>query len=339
MRYKSGDTVGKITIIGDRFLKGNRIYYPTLCACGNKKDIREDGILANKTGCGKCKVLREDQTGKSFNGLVVTGFSHKKGNVLYWKVLCSCGKERAALKLQTLKKHSGVCTCAINKGDVFGKLTFSSRKLDERGSGGTYLCNTVCLCGNGKVVTESSLKRGEHLSCGLCDRNPVRFTNDLAYIDVSTEKHPYKEAIIDIEDYPLVKFIKWYASGGNNTTYAESSRGSMHRLIHDAGELLVDHIDQNGLNNTKKNLRTVDRKGNATNSKIPSDNTSGHMGVSWRHNRSTWRAFITVEGVQISLGHFSSFEDAVQARKSAEVQYGFHENHGRTMTNGDNYAK
>lgn len=90
----------------------------------------------------------------------------------------------------------------------------------------------------------------------------------------------------------------------------------------------VDHIDGNRANNVWANLRDVDNSGNQRNARMRSDNTSGVVGVTWYpHERKVGKWLVTIKGKHV--GFFDSFVDAVAARKAAEVENGFHENHGR----------
>ena len=59
-----------------------------------------------------------------------------------------------------------------------------------------------------------------------------------------------------------------------------------------------------------------------------SDNTSGVTGVSWNKAQGDWQARIKVSGRLVHLGRFKKFEDAVQARAKANIDFGFHFNHG-----------
>ena len=90
--------------------------------------------------------------------------------------------------------------------------------------------------------------------------------------------------------------------------------------------LSIDHIDGNPLNNKIENLRAVTHKQNLRNQKLRSTNTSGVMGV-YKHDER-WRVRIKVDGVFMHLGLFKDFNEAVKVRKQAEVEYGFHANHG-----------
>jgi hypothetical protein len=91
----------------------------------------------------------------------------------------------------------------------------------------------------------------------------------------------------------------------------------------------IDHDDGNGLNNRVDNLREADERDNGRNRSRSKANTSGTTGVLWLKNCRKWRAGIKVDGVYHSLGSFSDIDDAVKARKAAEVQHGFHKNHDR----------
>lgn len=91
----------------------------------------------------------------------------------------------------------------------------------------------------------------------------------------------------------------------------------------------IDHIHGVKDDNRISELRAVTHVQNGRNKKRPSTNTSGVVGVRWNKRRQKWHARITVGGNQNHLGLFTDFDEAVAARKVAEVKYGFHENHGR----------
>lgn len=69
------------------------------------------------------------------------------------------------------------------------------------------------------------------------------------------------------------------------------------------------------------NLRIVTRKQNRINCGIRKCNKSGITGVSWSSQRMKWVAQIQVDGKNINLGRYSSIEDAIAARKQAEIKY------------------
>ncbi len=141
-------------------------------------------------------------------------------------------------------------------------------------------------------------------------------------------------AIIDDSDYELVKNYSWNAvfKSTSNSWYAfirvKSSELKktitlyMHQLfLQPKNGFLIDHINHDTLDNRRCNLRYATKSQNAMNMKMRCDNISGAVGVSWRKDRNKWRAFITVNMKQISLGHFENIEDAIQARAKAEDEY------------------
>lgn len=91
----------------------------------------------------------------------------------------------------------------------------------------------------------------------------------------------------------------------------------------------IDHINGNRSDNRIANLRCVSHAENGRNQKRSSTNTSGVTGVHWYAALGKWQAHITVNGKLKPLGYFADIHDAIAARKAAEVDHGFHENHGR----------
>lgn len=91
---------------------------------------------------------------------------------------------------------------------------------------------------------------------------------------------------------------------------------------------VIDHIDRNRLNNSIVNLRDITKAMNQRNLSKSIANTSTVTGVTWYKAGNKWHAQITVDRKKIHLGYFDKFEDAVIARKEAEVKFEFTTNHG-----------
>ncbi len=130
-------------------------------------------------------------------------------------------------------------------------------------------------------------------------------------------------AVIDDGDFKKVSVHRWhtYINEKKNTFYAATNTVidgkrttlRMHRVIMDAktGQI-VDHIDMDGLNNRKGNLRFVDRRGNSANRKSYRGSSSKYKGVSrFRGNR--WKAQINTGGKVRYLGCFIKEEHAARA--------------------------
>lgn len=89
----------------------------------------------------------------------------------------------------------------------------------------------------------------------------------------------------------------------------------------------IDHINGIKTDNALSNLRHVENSENSKNRCVYSLNKTGKMGVHKIDGK--WRAQIGLNYKTVSLGRFDSFEEALRARETAEIKYGFHENHGR----------
>jgi len=92
---------------------------------------------------------------------------------------------------------------------------------------------------------------------------------------------------------------------------------------------MIDHINGVRDDNRIANMRDVDDQENRRNQARPNTNTSGVVGVCWNAHLGIWQSQIRVERKQKHLGYFTDFDDACAARKVAEIEHGFHPNHGR----------
>lgn len=102
------------------------------------------------------------------------------------------------------------------------------------------------------------------------------------------------------------------------------SRGyAVHRLIWfmvtgvDPSEKVVDHKDLNPANNKWRNLRLVDHSTNSLNSDRPNQ-SKVYPGVHQRKGK--WLARIGIDYTRVHLGYFATKEEAIKARKQAEIK-------------------
>ena len=92
----------------------------------------------------------------------------------------------------------------------------------------------------------------------------------------------------------------------------------------------IDHINGNRSDNRIENLREVTRQQNQRNVRLKSTNTTGNCGVGWNKRLEKWTAQIGHGKTFRHLGSFATKADAIAARKQAEIEMGYHPNHGRT---------
>lgn len=131
--------------------------------------------------------------------------------------------------------------------------------------------------------------------------------------------------VVSPDDYGKVTQFRWAAlkhpggktyarrtvyvpTGPNKTIYLH-----VHLLNGESAGKDVDHIDGDGLNNSRANLRVATRGQNSANRGATRSNKSGHKGVSWHAPRKKWRASIKVDRVFMHLGLFTNREEAARA--------------------------
>ncbi len=130
-----------------------------------------------------------------------------------------------------------------------------------------------------------------------------------------------KYALVDDEDYEFLNQWKWIADKGYNTYYAtrreqvdnKSVHIKMHRLIMDtkSGEM-VDHINRNGLDNRKENLRNCNKQQNRMNSIGNKNSSSIYKGITFRKSHNKWEARIQINNKLIYLGLYSNKKSAAK---------------------------
>lgn len=140
-------------------------------------------------------------------------------------------------------------------------------------------------------------------------------------------------AIVDDEDYERVAAFKWQArlrvgkpAYAIRTDYGLGRRNkrtiSMHRFILGLGHkdaVLADHVDGDGLNNVRANLRMATMSENARNKKRRSDNKSGIKGVSYRFG--SWYAEIMCDRRRYYLGAYPTAQLASAAYDAAAIRF------------------
>jgi hypothetical protein len=133
-------------------------------------------------------------------------------------------------------------------------------------------------------------------------------------------------AIVDDADYELLSHYKWQATSStarNKIIYARRSAPNsgvfMHRQILQATkDQQVDHINRDGLDNRRANLRIATPSQNQHNCGLPNNNTSGFRGVVWNRHARKWQAQIGMNKRLKYLGVFVNKGEADTAYRKAK---------------------
>ncbi len=139
---------------------------------------------------------------------------------------------------------------------------------------------------------------------------------------------PEGQVLLDEDDYVRLGGRSIYLSSNGYPTFSTNALGpiTLHSFVMRGTMpgMHIDHIDGNKMNNCKSNLRFVTTQLNQANRHcLNKNNSSGIRGVA-RTNASTinpWRAQITVNRKNVYLGLFPTAEEAITARRAAELEY------------------
>jgi len=133
-------------------------------------------------------------------------------------------------------------------------------------------------------------------------------------------------ALVDDEDFEYLNQFKWCAMKGRSSFYAVRKIGiigkkhnqSMHvEILNGKG---IDHIDHNGLNNQKSNLRLCSQSENCMNTKKRENTSSIYKGVSFHNCTKKWLAQISINGRHIHIGLFVSEIEAAKAYNKKAIE-------------------
>ncbi len=143
-----------------------------------------------------------------------------------------------------------------------------------------------------------------------------------------------KYAIVDPDDYKRLSKYKWYAKKCGKTFYASRTvwtgknkkriNITMHRqIINPPYPLVVDHINHNGLDNRKANLRPATRTQNNMNRLCikRKGSPSKYKGVIWHKHTKKWNVQICYNGKRKTIGYFNDEIEAAKSYDKAAKKY------------------
>ena len=166
--------------------------------------------------------------------------------------------------------------------------------------------------------------RGKSMGKKVCNPNNVIYYDDYAELILTDRSgNEVGRTKIDIEELDRIKKYRWnYGCRNYVRAIVDGKQILLHRFIINCPEdKVVDHINGDTLDNRKCNLRICSNQQNCMNANLSKNNTSGYTGVIWHKLSQKWQSEIRVDGKHIYLGLFINLEDAIEARKQAEIKY------------------
>lgn len=225
-------------------------------------------------------------------------------------------------------------------GRQFGRLTVTCQAEDYVAPSGKHTSQWECECScpehNLVIITTGRLNNPNGTrSCGCLAKEVASKTHkkyNKYQLNLQDENGTYgigycsntnNEFYFDMDDYDIIKNWCWservdYHGYHMVHAYIDHKIVKMHCLL---GYKDHDHIDRNPLNNRRYNFRPATASENNMNQKMPSNNTSGVIGVNWNKFKSKWEAHISINKKPTYLGTYVNKEDAIKARLRAEKQY------------------
>ena len=170
--------------------------------------------------------------------------------------------------------------------------------------------SVVCDNGHSNMIRSDAFER-QKFTCKFCNSQPMYKTATYNSWDSMKQRCTNP------------KNRRWKHYGGRGISY-DSRWEFFENFLEDMGEcpegLTLDRIDVNG-NYCKENCRWATDSVQGYNQTKRCTNTSGRTGVHWDKKNKKFYAKITVNSTGIFLGYYENFDDAVHARREAELKY------------------
>ena len=294
--------------VEDYYTVTGSVPYGTICKCrcdcGRIREVSLAKLVCKKgiKFCGECSIKR---TPDDITGWVMAEHGVPESR---WTVLClhhTVNKKQSDGERSLLRYWECECSCENRTHMVIGtKDLISGRSLS-------------CGCEG----SDKFLEKGPNHKLNIYD---LSGEYGIGYT-LNTNKPFY----FDLEDYDKIKDHCWmehhpFPNYSVLLSNIKSEKGitksvRFHQLI---GCSHYDHINHDALDNRKENLRPCSQHQNTFNTRKKKNNTSGVTGVGHYNGKGErWRARLMLNGKEINLGSYETFDEAVKARLEGEKTY------------------
>lgn len=279
------------------------------------KGINNGEVFGNLTVIGPSQDLNSE-SGKLYDCMCVCGTISKTS-----ARLLLIGKKKSCGCLRTEKQRSDI------KGVKFGLLT----AIEDVGADkfGSRIWRCFCDCGNETSKEVRKLKTGKNPHCGCLIKSK----------DKAEKKGQYKtHSMTGTPTYSVWANMNQRTTNPNRPDYIHyggrgigvcdrwvvSKGGSFENFLLDMGEK-PDKLSLERLNNDEdyspENCVWADETTQNYHQRVRKDNTSGVVGVRWDDVNNNWQARLWKNGSVVHSSNHKTFESAVEARKSAELEF------------------
>jgi hypothetical protein len=129
--------------------------------------------------------------------------------------------------------------------------------------------------------------------------------------------------LVDDEDLEKVLQFRWHIASSGYVVSDQRKMVNGHRkgkmvrlhrfLLAPNDDQIIDHINQNRLDNRRSNLRLATQSQNMRNRNAQSNNSSGYKGICWVERIQRWRAYANLNYRQYSFGYHKTLQEALDA--------------------------
>jgi hypothetical protein len=161
---------------------------------------------------------------------------------------------------------------------------------------------------------------------GIAARNPFSIHGSIVTMKLTQGL----ETVFDLPDLAVVSPHRWCAHRNHRNVYPATNvklpNGKrrmvyLHKMFFPGSDVIVDHVNLDGLDNRRENLRVCTQSENLRNRRLNRRSKTGLKGVSWHCGSRKYEANIRVNGRQTRLGYFSDPIAAARAYDDAARKY------------------
>lgn len=264
---------------------------------------------------------------KKFNYLTVVEYIGNINHRKFYKCICDCGKETKASGTKLRNNKTKSCGCLLRDihessssnwvGKKFNRLTILKSYNKEKYKDREFLC--VCDCGNKKITTIASLKKGSTKSCGCLRKEKMSkamTTYGLSSNDLYREWQSIKTRCTN----PNSKAYKRYGKRGIDISdeWKNNPEKFISDIINNIGERpegkTLDRIDNN------KGYSITNVKWSTPLEQAHNREHKKYWGIELKNKK--YRVFLTRDGKKRrSYFFFGKIEDAVEIRDQWLKEY------------------